>query len=173
MISIGMSTSCVYPLATAESFGLAARAGIEGVEVMVTTDGSTQSAAELLSLSRAHSLPVLSVHAPVLPLTRFVWSADPAIKLRRSAELARNVGAPTVIVHPPFRWQRRYARDFASIVRGTATEFGVEIAVENLFPRKLGVAGIRAYAPDHDPTLLDCDAMTLDFSHASLSGRDG
>jgi hypothetical protein len=48
----------------------------------------------------------------------------------------------------------------------------VEIAVENMFPWKMAKQSLRAYAPSPDPTQMDCDAMTLDFSHASLAGRD-
>lgn len=172
MIRIGMSTSSVYPLSLDDAFRLAHTVGFDGIEVMVTNDQSTQDAATLLALSERHSLPILSIHAPVLLLTAFVWGRDPRVKLRRSAELARAVGAPTVVVHPPFRWQSTYAKDFLRIVRETSAEFGVEIAIENMFPWKVGGKNLKAYAPSSDPTNLDCDAMTLDFSHAALSGRD-
>jgi len=172
MIRIGMSTSCAYPLPTEHSFRLARLAGFDGVEVMVTGEEVTQDADSLNRLSTRHGLPILSIHAPVLLLTHFVWGRDPAVKLRRSAELARGVGANTVVVHPPFRWQAGYARDFLGIVRETASEFDVEIAIENMFPWGAAGRSMKAYAPGYDPTLMDCDAMTLDFSHAALSGRD-
>ena len=57
-------------------------------------------------------------------------------------------------------------------MRATAKKYGVEIAVENMFPWKVAGKNLKAYAPGSDPTLMDCDSMTLDFSHASLSGRD-
>ena len=172
MIRVGMSTSAVYPLSTENAFRLARMAGFDGVEVMVTKDEITQDARALLELSDRYELPILSIHAPVLLLTHFVWGRDPQVKLERSAELARSVGASTVVVHPPFRWQAQYARDFLRIVRETATTYSVEIAVENMFPWKVGGRNLKAYAPGSDPTSMDCDAMTLDFSHASLSGRD-
>jgi sugar phosphate isomerase/epimerase len=31
---------------------------------------------------------------------------------------------------------------------------------------------LRAYSPSPDPTMLDVESMTLDFSHAALAGRD-
>lgn len=167
-----MSTSSVYPLSTEHAFRLAHRVGFDGVEVMVTKDPTTRDASKLLALSRRYDLPILSIHAPVLLLTAFVWGRDPRVKLRKSAELAREVGAPTVVVHPPFRWQATYATNFLRIVRETSAEFGVEIAIENMFPWKVGGKNLKAYAPSSDPTNLDCDAMTLDFSHAALSGRD-
>lgn len=172
MIRIGMSTSAVYPLPPEHAFRLARLAGFDGVEVMVTNDEVTQDARALLELSERYELPILSIHAPVLLLTHFVWGRDPQVKLERSAELARSVGAKTVVVHPPFRWQAQYARDFLRIVRETATQYGVEIAVENMFPWKVAGKNLKAYSPGTDPTAMDCDSMTLDFSHASLSGRD-
>ena len=139
---------------------------------MVTNDEVTQDAAALLELSERYELPILAIHAPVLLLTHFVWGRDPKVKLERSAELARTVGATTVVVHPPFRWQAQYARDFLRIVRETSREYGVEIAVENMFPWKVAGKNLKAYSPGSDPTAMDTDFMTLDFSHAALSGRD-
>ena len=172
MIRVGMSTTCVYPQPPEHAFRLAHLAGYDGVEVMVTNDVATQDPEGLLKLVDKYQIPVLSIHAPVLLLTHFVWGRDPQIKLEKSAELARAVGAESVVVHPPFRWQASYARDFERIVRQTANTYGVEICVENMFPWKVGGRSLKAYAPSSDPTSMDVDSMTLDFSHASLAGRD-
>jgi sugar phosphate isomerase/epimerase len=172
MIRVGMSTTCAFPLATEHSFRLAKLAGYDGVEVMVSNDETTQSATALLELADKYEMPVMSIHAPVLLLTHFVWGRDPQVKLEKSAELAAAVGATSVVVHPPFRWQAAYAQDFLRIVRQTANNTGVEIAVENMFPWQVKGRSLKAYSPGYDPTLMDCDSMTLDFSHASLSGRD-
>ena len=172
VIAIGMSSSCVYPLGVEHVFRLARLAGYDGVEIMVTNDPMTQDPEILRELSLRYSQPILAVHAPVLLLTTFVWSRDPQVKLERSAELAAALGASTVVVHPPFRWQSGYAQNFERIVRETAVNTGVEIAVENMFPWKVAGKSLKAYAPSPDPLDLDADAMTLDFSHASLSGRD-
>jgi sugar phosphate isomerase/epimerase len=172
MIRVGMSTSCVYPLGVEHAFRLSQLAGYDGLEIMVTGQDLTRDAAKLRELSERYAQPILSIHAPVLLLTPFVWGRDPQGKLERAAEHAAAVGAPSVVVHPPFRWQASYARDFLSIVRKTAKNHDVEIAVENMFPWKVAKQSLRAYAPSPDPTQMDCDAMTLDFSHASLAGRD-
>jgi sugar phosphate isomerase/epimerase len=172
MIRVGMSTSCVYPLGVEEGFRLAKLAGYDGVEVMVTNDAVTQSAAALDALSAKYEIPVLSIHAPVLLLTHFVWGRDPQVKLEKSAELANDVGATTVVVHPPFRWQSGYAENFLRIVAETSAASGIEIAVENMFPWKVRGKSLKAYLPGWDPVVMDCDAVTLDFSHAALSGRD-
>jgi sugar phosphate isomerase/epimerase len=172
MISIGMSTSCVYPLGMEQAFRLARLAGYDGVEVMITNDPTTQDADALLRLAERYSMPILSVHAPVLLLTTFVYGRDPRVKLEKSAEHAARLGAGSVVVHPPFRWQSDYADEFEKIVRETAQANDVDICVENMFPWKVGGRGIKAYKPSSDPLEMDVDAMTLDFSHASLAGRD-
>jgi sugar phosphate isomerase/epimerase len=172
MISIGMSTSCAFPLGLEAGFRLGRLAGYDGIEVMVTSDTATQSPESLLALSDRYSMPILAIHAPVLLLTTNVWGRDPGVKLLRSAELAASVGATSVVVHPPFRWQADYATNFERIVREVATTTGIQICVENMFPWKIAGKSLKAYAPSPDPLDLDVDAMTLDFSHASLSGRD-
>lgn len=172
MISIGMSTSCVYPQGVEAGFRVGRLAGYDGIEIMVTGDSATQSADTLLRLRDKYTLPILSIHAPVLLLTTNVWGRDPGVKLLRSAQMAAAVGARHVVVHPPFRWQAGYATNFERIVRETHEQTGVEICVENMFPWKIGGKALKAYAPSPDPLDLDVDAMTLDFSHAALSGRD-
>jgi sugar phosphate isomerase/epimerase len=172
MISIGMSTTCIFPGSVETNFRMARLAGFDGIEVMVTNDPVTQDPTALLALSEKYSLPILSIHAPVLFLTTFVWGRDPRVKLERSAQLAAAVGAGSVVVHPPFRWQAEYALDFERVVRETHDGSGIEICVENMFPWKVGGKNVKAYAPSPDPLDLDVQAMTLDFSHASLSGRD-
>jgi len=172
MIRTGMSTSCVYPLPIDSAFRLAREAGFDGVEIMVTRDPRTRDAEGLLELSRRYEMPILSIHSPVLLFTQFVWGLGPNSKLVRSAELARAVGASTVVVHPPFRWEVASSPTFERTVRRVAAEFGIEVAVENMFPWKLGPVTVRGYSPSSDPVQVDCDAITLDFSHAALGGRD-
>jgi sugar phosphate isomerase/epimerase len=173
MISIGMSTSCVFPLPLEEAFRLARLAGYDGVEIMVTGDKATQDADRLRALSRSYGIPILSIHAPVLLATQLVWGVSPAAKLERSAALARAVGATTVVVHPPFRFQAAYARVFERTTNRVGERFGLDVAVENMFTWTIGGRDVRAYAPSPYPTDLDVYAMTLDFSHAALAGRDG
>jgi sugar phosphate isomerase/epimerase len=168
-----MSTSCVYPLSTEHGFRLAALAGFDGVEVMVTREEITHSPDTLKALSKKYSIPIFSIHAPVLLLTHFVWGRDPRVKLARAAQLAVDVGASTVVVHPPFRWQAGYAENFLDIVRSMNATYDVVITVENMFPWKFAGRNMKAYSPSWDPTLMDCDAITLDFSHAALSNQNG
>jgi sugar phosphate isomerase/epimerase len=172
MITVGMSSSCVYPLGIEAAFRLARLGGFDGIEIMITDEKTTQDARRLRALSRQHRMPIVSVHAPVFLRTQLVWGTDHRVKLERSAALARDVGATTVVAHPPFLWQRGYAAGFVGTVRETARRFGVEVAVENMFPWRVAGHRIAGYLPGFDPSRSDYDAMTLDFSHASMSGRD-
>src|SRR5690242_19893029 len=107
-IPVLLSSSSVFPEPTAAAFEMAATLGYDGVEVMVWTDAVSQDVGALRGLARHYGVPVGSVHAPCLLVTQRVWSPDPWERLRRSAVLATELEAPTVVVHPPFTWQRDY-----------------------------------------------------------------
>ncbi len=170
VISIGLGSTSVFPRRLSDAFRLAAEAGYDGVEIMVTSDPDTRDPRVISALSERYGMPVLSIHAPVLVLTTFVYGLNPHVKLDRSAELARQVGAPTVVVHPPFRWQVLSARRFESSVRELEARHGVMIAVENMFPVTVRGRDREAYAPSWNSGDLAVDALTLDFSHAALAG---
>ncbi|MDF2825770.1 MAG: hypothetical protein K0R68_3178, partial [Mycobacterium sp.] len=121
-----------------------------------------------------------------------VWGANPISKLNRSVRAAEQLGAQTVVVHPPFRWQRRYAEGFSDQVAELEAGSDVMVAVENMFPfrtdrffgtgqpsiermRKRGGGpgvGISAFAPSYDPLDGNHAHYTLDLSHTATAGTD-
>jgi sugar phosphate isomerase/epimerase len=169
---VGLSTASVYPETTAAAFELAGRLGYDGVEVMVWTDPVSQDPEALRQLSDYHGVPILAVHAPCLVITQRVWSTDPWIKLQKARAAAERLEAPTVVVHPPFRWQRDYARRFREGVDRLADETAVRFAIENMFPLRVRGREVSAYAPDWDPTAEPHRAYTLDLSHTAVSHSD-
>jgi sugar phosphate isomerase/epimerase len=171
-VKVALSTASVYPESTATAFEIAARLGYDGVEVMVWTDPVSQDIEALRRLSDFHGVPVLAVHAPCLLITQRVWSTDPWVKLQRARQAAERLGASTVVVHPPFRWQRNYARDFVRGVWRMAGETDVRFAVENMFPWRYRDREMLAYAPDWDPTQDDYRHFTIDLSHTATSRAD-
>lgn len=172
-VPVGLSTSCSYPESTTAAFEIAARLGYDGVEVMVLTDAVSQDGAALARLVEHFGVPVLSVHAPTLLLTQGIWGrGGPWGKVEKSCELAASLGASTVVVHPPFRWQREYAAGFVAGIAAVEARTGVRLAVENMFPWRARGREVVAYAPAWDPTDLDYRHLTLDLSHAATSGRD-
>jgi sugar phosphate isomerase/epimerase len=171
-LPVALSTSSVYPERTPDAFEAAARLGYDGVEVMVYNDPVSQNAEVLRQLRDYHQLPIVSVHAPSLLLTQRVWGREPWEKLRRAKDLAEIVGARVVVLHPPFRWQREYARGFEQGLAAMAQETDVIFAVENMYPLRAGGNEVVAYAPHWDPTALDVPHVTLDLSHTAASGSD-
>jgi len=169
---VALSTSSVYPERTPDAFEIAARLGYDGIEVMVYNDPVSQDATVLSSLRDYHQVSIVAVHAPSLLLTQGVWGRDPWEKLRRSRDLAERVGARVVVVHPPFRWQREYARGFEQGLAELAGQTDVIFAVENMYPLRASGNEVVPYAPHWDPTTLDVPHVTLDLSHTAASGSD-
>ncbi|MGH3530686.1 MAG: sugar phosphate isomerase/epimerase family protein [Mycobacterium sp.] len=190
-IKVGLSTASVYPMKTEAAFEYAARLGYDGVELMVWGESVSQDVAAVGKLSRRYRMPVLSVHAPCLLISQRVWGANPIPKLQRSVRAAEQLGAQTVVVHPPFRWQRRYAEGFTEQVADLEAARDVLVAVENMFPfradrffradqlkermRRRGGGpglGISAFAPSYDPLDGEHAHYTLDLSHTATAGTD-
>jgi sugar phosphate isomerase/epimerase len=191
-IKVGLSTASVYPMRTEAAFEYAAELGYDGVELMVWAETVSQDIGAVATLSRRYNMPVLSVHAPCLLISQRVWGADPIPKLTRSVQAAERLGAQTVVVHPPFRWQRRYADGFSEQVAELEQRSDIQVAVENMFPfrtdrffgsgqpsvermRRRGGhpgTGISAFAPSYDPLDGDHAHYTLDLSHTATAGTD-
>jgi sugar phosphate isomerase/epimerase len=171
-IQIALSTASVFPERVPDAFEMAARLGYDALEVMVTADPVSQDVGVLARLSEYHGIPVIAVHAPNLIVTQRVWGREAWGKLHRSRDLARALGARVVVVHPPFRWQRDYARDFEAGLNELSADSGIAFAAENLYPLRPGGAEVTAYAPHWNPVELGVSNVTLDVSHAAVSGSD-
>jgi sugar phosphate isomerase/epimerase len=169
---VALSTASTFPESTASAFEIAARLGYDGVEVMVWTDPVSQDLDAMRRLSDHYGIPVLAVHAPCLIVTQRVWGTDPWAKLVKAKKVAETLGAQRVVVHPPFRWQREYAREFISGVDKMVDETGVRFAVENMFPLRARGRSVTPYAPDWSPVDQDYRHVTLDLSHTSVSQSD-
>jgi sugar phosphate isomerase/epimerase len=169
---VALSSASVYPDRTPDAFEVAARLGYDGVEVMVTPDAVSQDVDVLRRLADYHHVPVLAVHAPCLLITQRVWGREPWGKLVRAKDVAEQLGARVVVVHPPFRWQRDYARDFAAGLARMQDETDVLFAVENMFPLRARGAEVAPYAPSWNPVPMDYPHVTLDLSHTAVSGSD-
>jgi sugar phosphate isomerase/epimerase len=170
---VGLSTASVYPEGTPVAFELAAKLGYDGVEVMVWTDPVSQDAYALQRLSQHYQVPILAIHAPCLIITQRVWTTDPWTKLQKAQFAAELLGAQTVVVHPPFRWQRDYAKHFREGVRRLANETDVRFAVENMFPLRVRGREVSAYQPSWDVAAEEpYRDYTLDLSHTAVSQSD-
>jgi sugar phosphate isomerase/epimerase len=170
---VALSTASAYPESCTTAFEIAARLGYDGVEVMVWTDPVSQDPEALRRLSDHYAMPILAIHTPCLLITQRIWGTDPWGKLERAKEVAEFLGARTAVVHPPFRWQRDYARGFAEGMERLAGETDVAFAVENMFPWRARSREIAAYLPGWDPREQDYRHVTLDhLTHTAVSGSD-
>lgn len=180
---MGLSSASVWPQPARAAFEMSSDLGFDGVEVMVWADAVSQDVDALSRLSQQHGVPVLAVHAPCLLITQRVWSPEPEERLRKAVVVAGELGASTVVVHPPFRWQRRYADAFPELVEELEETSGLKIAVENMFPLRppntlnrlrsgRTNGGLSAFKPSPDPTDVGFRNYTLDLSHSAAAHVD-
>lgn len=167
-----LSTASVSPLSCRTAFELAARVGFDGVEVMVWTDPVSQDGDELARLAREFDVPVRAVHAPTLVLSQRVWGSDPWRKIDRSIELAEQLGAQVVVLHPALRWQRDYAEGFVAGVADRQRRSEVVLAVENMYPWRVSGRRLQGYLPSWNPLDHPFPAVTLDLSHTATAQVD-
>ena len=170
-IPVALSSASVYPLSVVDAFALAQDLGYDGVEVMVTNNSVSQDPTQLNVLSERFEQPILAIHAPTLLLTQQVWGRA-CTTIARSAARAAEVGAKTVVTHPPFRWQTGYAEEFPEGIARIAGEYGVEIAVENMYPWRVRGREAKAYLPHWNPVPEPYERITWVFSHAAIAGMD-
>lgn len=112
------STGSLWTYGTARCFEFAARAGFDGVEVMVDERWDTRQPDYLNALAARSGQPIVAVHSPFSFHTPG-WPGfddDPG-RIRASVALAEAVGASIVIHHLPERfgslvvqWGARHAR---------------------------------------------------------------
>ncbi|MFN2545114.1 MAG: sugar phosphate isomerase/epimerase family protein [Actinomycetota bacterium] len=165
------STASFVRLPVRDGFRHVAEAGYEGIEIMVTHDPGTQEAHLLQQASREFGVGVDVIHAPFLLITRRVWGTDPIGKIYRAVQVAETVGAPLVVIHPPYRWQVRFRRWVEKNLAEFSARTGVTVAVENMFP----IGGERGVTFHADQELEDLDGypyLVLDTSHAAVAGLD-
>ena len=167
------STAPFFRQPLREAFRHISKAGFDAVEVMVTQDPSTQEPHLLAELAQDFGLTVDAIHAPFLLVTRRVWSTEPTQKIYRAVHLAEEVGAPLVVIHPPYRWQVRFRRWTESSLAEFSARTGVTVAVENMFPIRLrSERGVRFHARQGFEDLERYPYLVLDTSHAAVSNLD-
>ena len=167
------SSAAFFARPLAETFRLVAEAGYSGVEVMVTKDPASQDPVGMRHLAKQHGLTIGAIHAPCLLLTRKVWGTDPVGKIYRSLEVAHDAEIPTVVMHPPYRWQRGYRRWLEDRLPDLEEGTGVTVAIENMFPvRVMGERSVTFHANQDLDELEGLPDLVLDTSHAAVARHD-
>jgi sugar phosphate isomerase/epimerase len=170
--SVLLSTAAFFGRPLDRTFRMAADAGYDGVEVMVTKDPASQDPVAMRRLARTYGLTVGALHAPCLLITRSVWGADPVGKIDRSMRVAQDAGIPLVVVHPPYRWQRGYRRWLDERLPDRSARDGVTVAVENMFPVHLAGRPLMFHADQDLDALEGLPDLALDTSHAAVAAHD-
>jgi len=139
---------------------------------MVTKDPASQDPARMAALAREHGLAIGAIHAPSLLLTRRIWGTDPVAKIYRAIEVAQDAKVPLVVMHPPYRWQRAYRTWLDERLPGLEERTGVTVAIENMFPIRLGDRGVTFHANQDLDELEGIPHLVLDTSHAAVARHD-
>ena len=150
-----------------------AEAGFEEIELMVTRDPQTQEPDLPGKLAAERGLRIAAIHAPFLALTKTVWGADPLGKIRRGTEMCTALGCDSMVVHPPFLWEREYARWLTHEAAAHTESTGVKVAVETMYPKWVAGRRLRAYRwLEPEDLFAACHQVALDTSHLTVGRED-
>lgn len=191
---IALSTGSLYTYGIARVFDLAARAGFDGIEVLVDDRWDTREPAYLRQLSAEFALPIVAVHNPFASRVAD-WPDDQLGRLRLTVSLARDIGAPVVVAHLPWRihalmghvhaYRLRHFRlplpiprrepYYGFVTDGLAAmeeETGIIVAVENMPASSLLGLKINPCWFNSPPELERFAHLTLDTTHLGTWGLD-
>ena len=170
---IQCSTGPFWAFELSHALDALAEAGFKEIELMVTRDPATQKADIPARLAEERGLKITSLHAPFLVITKNVWGMDPVGKIKRGAEMCGELGCRSMIVHPPYLWERGYAEWIANEAAAFSEETGVAVVVETMYPKWLAGRKLRAYRWLEPRALVDAvpDAA-LDTSHLAVCRED-
>lgn len=167
------STGPFWAFELAQAMDSLAEAGFTEIELMVTRDPLTQRATTPLRLAEERGLKIRSVHAPFLVITKSVWGLDPIGKIKRGAEMCSELGAESMIVHPPYLWEREYASWCTNEAEAFTEETGIKVAVETMYPKWVAGRRLRAYRwLEAKDLAAACHHVALDTSHLTVSRQD-
>ena len=171
--SIQCSTGPFWAYELEQAMDAIAEAGFSEIEVMVTREPKTQDPDIPLRLASERGLHIGSIHGPFLAITKNIWGAEPIAKIHRGVEMCRAVGADTFIVHPPYLWERDYARWILEESAAYSEEQGVKVAVETMYPRWVAGRRLRAHRWLEPRELAEAAThVVIDTSHLTVARKD-
>jgi sugar phosphate isomerase/epimerase len=147
MITLSTGTLRCYELE--KVFRISADLGFDGVELIVDERRHTRDPAYLKKLSGRYQQPIMSIHSPFGFVRTPDWGEDPVERMKRSVELAGELGSEAVVIHLPFFAERRYARWVKNELPLWQKQTRIKLAVENmpLVYKLLGRLGVALHAP--------------------------
>ncbi len=191
---VALSTGSLHSYGIARVFGLAARAGFDGIEVLVDHRWDTRQSEYLRELSAGFDLSIVALHNP---FSHHVpgWPDDELGRLRSTVSLAQAVGAPVVVAHLPLRLtvlrgylhvqrvrqfqlllpSRRRGLYHAFITHGLGSleqETGIMVAMENMPAERVLGLSINPRWFNSPAELKRFPHVTLDTTHLATWGLD-
>ncbi len=187
MPTITLSTGSLHTYGISRVFELAAEAGFEAIEMLVDHRWDSRQPAYLQRLIRESGLPIVAVHNPFVPHVPG-WPSDPLGRLRRSAALARELGAGIVVAHLPLRLHgikieffglakrplllplpipvsKEYARFLLNGLPRFEDKEGVRIGVENMPAKRVLGRRVDIHSLNTLDYLSRLPHLTLDTTH--------
>ena len=191
---IALSTGSLYTYGTARVFELAARAGYDGVEVLVDHRRDTHQPGYLRRLVAEFAQPIVALHSPFV-IDVPGWPDDQLGRLKQTVTLAQAIGVPVVVAHLPFcmhalvghrhgyrsrrfllpvplRRREPYADFLCDGLEAFEDDAGVTIGVENMPSRRFLGRRINGYWFNSPADLERFPHLTLDTTHLGTWGLD-
>jgi len=170
---IQCSTGLFWAFELERAMDAIAEAGFTEIELMVTRDTKTHEPELPLKLAQERGLRIASIHGPFLVITKSVWGMDPIGKIERGIEMCQAVGANTLVVHPPFLWERAYASWITERALASFEETGVAVVVETMYPKWVAGRKLRGYRWLEPAELVDAAPyVAIDTSHLTVARKD-
>ncbi len=165
---LALSTGSLHSYGLNRAWEFAAAAGFDAVEVMIESRWDTRQPAYLRSLVAATGLPVAALHTPFRPLPGF--GDDYPACVRSTLELARELGALSVVAHPELANGTDYTNWLINHYDELSPPTGPTLAIENM-PLVL-VNRKPKYRTCTVDTIACFPGVTLDTTHFATAGVD-
>ncbi|MFH1375256.1 MAG: sugar phosphate isomerase/epimerase [Patescibacteria group bacterium] len=160
MLAITSDSFAGYGLDRA--FELAAKAGLDGIEVVIRhEDLDTYDADYLKTLSKRHGLPIIALSTPI------DMTAD---KGNRVVDLAEKVGAPLVTLTPPDIFDFNYKKWIKNEAKDLRRKKKIKIALVNP-PSRTVLGFVPVYAFNDLYELREVSDIVFDTSNAASKGE--
>ncbi|MBC7255830.1 MAG: sugar phosphate isomerase/epimerase [Chloroflexi bacterium] len=173
---VSLSTACLLPLSLERTFRLAAEAGFEAVELVLSSETARLGAEGICLLARKYGLGIPSVHQRLMGTGR--WGPH-AARLEEAAEMAYRLDAGCAVLHIPWarRWDEPHFQGWLLALERAQRRLNgspTRLAVENY---------TRSPYEGHAPLLSDPQELarfvqerglmiTYDTCHAATAGLD-
>lgn len=188
---IVLSSGSLYTYGLDRVFNLARDVGFDGLELMVDHRWDTRHVGYLKVLMARYGLPILAVHSPFAPSVPG-WPADEPGRIRRSVQLAEQVGARVVVAHLPLRvgrwllqgrgrrllipvpWsgQGGYRRWLLEELAGFHTSSPVVVAIENMPAWRILNLRLNPWHWNDVQSVAQFSHLTMDTTHLGTWGID-